>query len=165
MFSFLDQSLNFPLLSLLTVTRPLAETYNVPWRTLFIINPSLSQAGDGLMREGQVVRIGRHFRLRSPRDMAYAYSIENATSIFSVPYSNIYNHNAASVFRLAAPGAVTCASGAPPATCALRSEVDPGRHVVSDVRFSTLARGVPYDGQRYEDTRLCVVARFHSNCL
>jgi len=56
------------------------------------------------MTEGQVVRIGRHLRLRSPRDMAYAYSIENASSVFSVAFKNIYNHNAAAVFRLSAPG-------------------------------------------------------------
>lgn len=140
--------------------RSLGQAYQVPWRTLFIINPSLSQAGDGLMTEGQVVRIGRHFRLRSPRDMAYAYSIENASSVFSVAFKNIYNHNAAAVFRLSAPGAMTCASGEPPETCALRSQVDPARHVVSDVRFSTLAQS-----ERYEDSRLCLVARFHSNCL
>ena len=66
------------------------------------------------MEEGQVLRIGRHFRLRSSRDMAYAYSIENASSVFSVPFRNIYNHNAASIFRLVAPGLFCSSLSTPP---------------------------------------------------
>ena len=55
------------------------------------------------MVEGQVLSIGRTFKLHSP-NARYRYSIENASSTFSVPFTNIYNHNAASVFRLLAPG-------------------------------------------------------------
>jgi hypothetical protein len=55
------------------------------------------------MEEGQVVWIGRKFKLHSANP-AYKYSIENASSTFSVPYRNIYNHNAAAVYRLSAPG-------------------------------------------------------------
>jgi hypothetical protein len=77
--------------------------YNIPWRTLFIINPAISQAGNGLMYEGQVVRIGRKFRLHSSNP-AYKYSIENASATFSASYANLYNHNAASLYRLFLPG-------------------------------------------------------------
>jgi hypothetical protein len=83
--------------------RSIAEQHHIPWRSLFLINPHLTQAGDGLMFEGQVLSIGRTFKLNSP-NARYRYSIENASSTFSVPFTNIYNHNAASVFRLLAPG-------------------------------------------------------------
>ena len=39
--------------------------------------------GDGLMKQGQLVRIGRKFQLNSPRNKAYSYSLENASSTFA----------------------------------------------------------------------------------
>jgi len=140
--------------------RSLEKQYQIPWRTLFLINPDLSQAGDGLMEEGQVLRIGRQFRLASPRNTAYRYSLENTSATFSVPYANLYNHNAPSIFRLAAPGALTCSTSDPPETCRVNGFVDPARHVVSDVRFPSLSQTEPYG-----DISVCLVARFHSNCL
>ena len=140
--------------------RSLAKQYQIPWRTLFLINPTLSQSGDGLMKDGQVLRIGRLFRLVSPRDASFRFTIENASSTFALPYSNLYNHNAASVFRLAAPGAMTCAASDPPETCHVRGFVDPAQHVVSDVRHSSLSQT-----EQYEHLSVCLVARFHSNCL
>ena len=139
--------------------RSVAKAYNIPWRTLFLINPDLSQAGDGLMRQGQVLRIGRKFRLYSS-STAYQYSIENASETFSVTYANLYNHNAAAVLRLSAAGALTCSANDPPDTCKVRGQVDPARHVVSDVRFSSLDQT-----QQYQDTTICLVARFHANCI
>lgn len=140
--------------------RSLAKQYQVPWRTLFLINPTLSQAGDGLMKDGQVIRIGRQFRLTSPRDPSFHYTIENASATFSLPYANLYNHNAASIFRLSAPGALTCTSSDPPETCKVNGFVDPAQHVVSDVRYSSLEQT-----DKYTDLSICLVARFHSNCL